>query len=464
MAIPAHDINNDRKINPKVPPYSNSAEQSVLGGLMLDNQVWDLVSDSLTSTDFYRQEHQIIYETLVDLSHREQPFDVLMVKEALNSHSKLADAGGEVYLFELVNNVPTVANIVAYAEIVKERSVLRQLIQTSNKIANVAFNPEGRSITDLLDFAEGEILKIGMSASRGDGPVHIQKLITQTVDKIDTLSKSDNSITGVATGFTDLDNLTSGLQPGDLIIVAGRPSMGKTILGVNFAENAAIKQKLPTLIFSLEMPGDAIAMRLISSLGHIDQHKLRSGKIGDADWARISSAINVLSEAPLYIDDTASLSPAEIRSRARRMHREKGGLGLIVVDYLQLMHVPGYRADNRTAEISEISRSLKALAKELKVPVVALSQLNRSLEQRSDKRPVMSDLRESGAIEQDADIIAFIYRDEVYNEDSPDKGIAEVIIAKHRNGPIGRIKLTFRGQFTRFDNITYSSNYGPEGG
>ncbi len=459
MASSVKIINNDLSLQPKVPPHSNSAEQSVLGGLMLDNQAWDLVAELVLDTDFYRLEHQLIFQTLLDLSHKNQPFDVLTVKENLQDKGALADAGGEVYLFELVNNVPTVANITAYAEIVRERSVLRQLIRTSSSIANVAFNPDGRNITELLDYAEGQVLKIGQQTSKGDGPVHIQELITKTVDKIDALSKSDSTITGVPTGFTDFDKLTSGLQDGDLVIVAGRPSMGKTVMGVNMAENAAIKNNLPVLIFSLEMPGDAIAMRMISSLGHIDQHKLRTGNIGDADWARISSSINMLSEASLYIDDTPSLSPAEIRSRARRMVREKGALGMIVVDYLQLMHIPGYKADNRTAEISEISRSLKALAKEMKVPVVALSQLNRSLEQRSDRRPVMSDLRESGAIEQDADVIVFIYRDEVYNEDSPDKGIAEILVAKQRNGPIGRVKLTFRGQYTRFENIAYASDY-----
>ncbi len=446
-------------LTPKVPPFSNSAEQSVLGGLMLDNQAWDLVSEILSSVDFYRNEHKSIFEALLALDADNKPFDVLTVKEWLSRADKLQNVGGEIYLFELVNNVPTVANITAYAEIVRERSVLRQLIQTSNNIANIAFNPEGRDIVELLDFAESEVLKIGHHSSKGQGPTHIQEILAQTVDKIDELSKSDSSITGVPTGFIDFDNLTSGLQKSDLVIVAGRPSMGKTVLGVNMAENAAIKHKLPVLIFSLEMPKDAIAMRLISSLAHIDQHKLRSGKIGDADWARISSAINVISEAPLFVDDTPNLSPAEIRSRARRMSREHGQIGLVIVDYLQLMHVPGYRAESRTAEISEISRSLKALAKELSVPVVALSQLNRSLEQRSDKRPVMSDLRESGAIEQDADVIVFIYRDEVYNEDSQDKGLAEIIVAKQRNGPIGRIKLTFLGKYTKFENAVYQSDY-----
>lgn len=457
------NVENSGSLTPKVPPFSISAEQSVLGGLMLDNQAWDLISDKITAIDFYKKEHQIIFASIEKLAKESKPFDVLTIKELLNVSRELIDAGGEAYLFELVHNVPTVANISAYADIVREKSVLRQLIQTSNKIANVAFEPDGRDITELLDFAEGEVLKIGQQSNAGTGPIHIQELLTQSVEKIDALSKFEGSITGVPTGFIDFDNLTSGLQASDLVIVAGRPSMGKTVLGVNFGENAAIKHNLPVLIFSLEMPGDAIAMRLISSLGHIDQHKLRSGNLNDNDWARISSTINVISEAPIYIDDTPSLSPAEIRARARRMLREKGKIGMIVVDYLQLMHIPGYKADNRTAEISEISRSLKALAKEVNAPVVAISQLNRSLEQRSDRRPVMSDLRESGAIEQDADLIVFIYRDEVYNEDSPDKGIAEIIVAKHRNGPIGRVKLTFRGQFTRFENIAYSAEPAHDG-
>lgn len=446
-------------VQPKVPPYSNAAEQSVVGGLMLNNAAWDDVIDLVAAEDFYKTEHAIIFKAMAALARASKPFDVLTVQEQLTDNNSLADAGGEAYLFELVNNVPTVANINAYAEIVRERSVLRQLINTGSNIAEMAFNLEGRSVSDLLDHAEGEILKIGHQSTK-QGLVHIQELMAATVEKIDTLSKTSGSITGVPTGFNDFDHLTSGLQPSDLVIVAGRPSMGKTVLGVNIAENAAIKQGLPVLIFSLEMPSDAIAMRLISSLGHIDQHKLRSGNIGDREWARISSAINVISEAPIFIDDTPSLSPAEIRARARRMMREQGQIGLVVVDYLQLMHVPGYRADNRTAEISEISRSLKALAKELKAPIIALSQLNRSLEQRADRRPVMSDLRESGAIEQDADLIVFIYRDEVYNAETQDKGIAEIIIGKQRNGPIGRVKLTFRGQYTRFENIAYDHEYG----
>lgn len=455
----ASQLTDGGALSPKSPPYSHSAEQSVLGGLMLDNQFWEYVSDRLTAIDFYKPQHKIIFSALESLAQLNKPFDVLTVKEVIAQKSKLADVGGEVYLFELTNAVPTVANISAYADIVREKSVLRQLIRTSNNIAETAFNPDGRNIVELLDYAEMEVLKIGQQTQKSEGPVHIQKLLNASVEKIDLLSKTDGSITGISTGFVDFDKLTSGLQPSDLVIVAGRPSMGKTILGVNFAENAAIKDQKSTLIFSLEMPGDSIAMRMISSLGHIDQHKLRSGNIGDADWARISSAINMISAAPIYVDDTPNLSPADIRSRARRMLREHGEIGLIIVDYLQLMHVPGYRADNRTAEISEISRSLKALAKEVNAPVVALSQLNRSLEQRADKRPVMSDLRESGAIEQDADLIVFIYRDEVYHEDSQDKGVAEIIIAKHRNGPIGRVKLTFRGQYTRFENIAHTSSY-----
>lgn len=441
---------------PKALPYSQAAEQSVLGGLMLDNHAWDKVIEILTAQDFYRPEHRLIFQAFERLAKDDKPFDVLTLKEWLVSNQQINEAGGEVYLFELANSTPSTANISAYAEIVRERSVLRQLIQTANEIADCAFNPNGRVVSDLIDLAERKVFAIGEQSLRSGGPQHIQHLITKTVERIDELSQSDDPITGVSTGFTDLDHLTSGLQSSDLVIIAGRPSMGKTILALNFAENAAIKAKLPVLVFSMEMPGDAVAMRMISSWGGIDQHKLRTGRIEDSDWAKISSAINILSEAPLFIDDTPNLTPGELRARTRRLMRDQKKLGMVVVDYLQLMHVPGYRPESRVAEISEISRALKSLAKEVKAPVVAISQLNRSLEARSDKRPVMSDLRESGAIEQDADLIAFIYRDEVYHEDTKDKGIAEIIIAKQRNGPIGKVRLTFRGQYTRFDNLAYT--------
>lgn len=437
----------------KVPPHSIEAEQSVLGGLMLDNKAWDLIADRVKEADFYRHDHRLIFRAAAKLTEQSKPLDVLTVTESLRELHELENAGGEVYLFELANNTPTVANIAAYADIVRERSVLRQLIATANEIAGHAFNPQGRTSVELLDTAEQLVFAISEQGARVGGPTNIKEFLARTMDRIDTLFQSDDPITGIPTGYHDLDNMTSGLQPSDLVIVAGRPSMGKTMLAMNMAEHVAIKTQLPVLIFSMEMPGEAIVMRLLSSLCRIDQLRIRTGKLQDEDWPRISSTVSMLSEAPFYIDDAPALSPAEVRARARRMAKEHGQLGLIVVDYLQLMQVPG-NSENRTAEISEISRSLKSLAKELNVPVIALSQLNRSLEQRADKRPVMSDLRESGAIEQDADLIAFIYRDEVYHENSPDKGTAEIIIAKQRNGPIGKIRLTFLGQYCCFENFT----------
>jgi len=436
----------------KLPPHSVEAEQSVLGGLMLDNHAWDRIAGILSDSDYYRTDHQLIYNAIARLTHQNKPFDVLTVAEDLKSHAVLEEAGGEVYLFQLVNNTPSAANINAYAEIVRERSILRQLIHIGGEVADLAYHPEGRTSRDLLDEAEQKIFKIAEQNESGSGPIVLTEYLARASERIDTLYHSDGELAGVMTGFQDFDNMTSGLQAGDLVIVAGRPSMGKTVLGVNFAENVGVMAKKPVLIFSLEMPGEQIAMRMMSSLGRIDQHRLRTGKLNDDDWPRLTSAVSMLSEANIFVDDTPALSPTEVRSRARRVARTAGQLGLIVVDYLQLMQVPGYK-DNRALEVSEISRSLKALAKEMNVPVIALSQLNRSLEQRHDKRPVMSDLRESGAIEQDADVIAFIYRDEVYNPESPDKGSAEIIIAKQRNGPIGKIRLTFMGQYTRFDNF-----------
>jgi len=437
----------------KIPPHSVDAEQSVLGGLMLDNRAWDQIADRMREEDFYRPEHRLIFRVMAQLIEQGKPLDVLTVAEMLRSHNELENAGGEVFLFELANNTPSAANITAYADIVRERSVLRQLIAVANDIAGSAFNPQGRNTTDLLDTAERQIFSISEQGARAGGPVNIKEYLARTMDRIDTLFHSQNAITGTPTGYHDLDDMTSGLQAADLIIVAGRPSMGKTMLAMNIAEHVVIKSRSPVLVFSMEMPGESIVMRLLSSLCRIDQLRIRTGKLSDEDWPRISSTVSMLSEAPLFIDDTPALSPAELRARARRLAKEHGQLGLIVVDYLQLMQVPGF-SENRTAEISEISRSLKGVAKELNVPVIALSQLNRSLEQRSDKRPVMSDLRESGAIEQDADLIVFIYRDEVYHENSPDKGVAEIIIAKQRNGPLGKLRLTFLGQYTCFENFS----------
>lgn len=435
----------------KMPPHSIEAEQSVLGGLMLDNRAWDQIADRLREIDFYRSEHRLIYRVMAQLLQNDKPIDVLTVSEALREKHELEQIGSEVYLFELANNTPSAANIIAYADIVRDRSVLRQLIGAANTIAENAFNAQGRNIVELLDAAERSVFAISEQGSRGDGPLNIKEYLAKTMDRIDALFHANTPITGIPTGYHEFDEKTSGLQPSDLIIIAGRPSMGKTGLAMNIAEHVAIKSRAPVLIFSMEMPGEAIVMRLLSSLCRIDQMRIRTGKIADEDWPRISSTVSMLSEAPLYIDDTPALSPAEMRARARRLVKEHGQLGLIVVDYLQLMQVTGF-SENRTAEISEISRSLKSLAKELKVPLVALSQLNRGLESRADKRPVMSDLRESGAIEQDADLIVFIYRDEVYNENSPDKGTAEIIIAKQRNGPIGKVRLTFMGQYTCFEN------------
>ncbi len=437
----------------KLPPHSLEAEQSVIGGLMLDNAAWDTVYEIVREKDFYRHNHRIIFRAMEELANKDSPFDVITLAEALKKINELDNLGGELYLFELSKNTPSAANIKAYANIVREHSLMRQLIAVAQDVANSAFHPEGRDSTELIDAAESKIFAIAEQHLRGAGPINIKHLLARATDRIDTLFHSNQPITGLSTGYSDLDNMTSGLQQGDLIIIAARPSMGKTTFAMNIAEHAAIKSQKPILTFSLEMPGDALAMRMISSLGRIDQHRLRTGKLDDEDWPRISSAVSVLSEAKMFIDDTPALSPAELRVRARRIAKEHGQLGLIVIDYLQLMTVPGYKKDNRVAEISEISRALKSISKELNVPIIALSQLNRSLEQRTDRRPVMSDLRESGAIEQDADLILFIYRDEVYNEDSPDKGSAEIIIAKQRNGPIGKLRLTFLGQFTRFENF-----------
>lgn len=435
-----------------LPPFSLEAEQAVIGALMLDMHAWDRVIDRLSTNDFYRHEHQLLFQVIGQLMAKNHAVDVLTVTEALKITNKLEEVGGEAYLFELAQNTPTAANVLSYADIVRERSILRNLSQVGRKIIENSGQYNNQDVQEILDQAERDVLQIAEQRTRGSGPVKISTLLAKTTDRIDALFHSGNEITGVATGYLDLDRMTSGLQPGDLVIIAGRPSMGKTTFAINIAEYVAIDGKKPVLIFSLEMPAESLTMRMMSSLGRIDQHKIRTGKLNDDDWPRIANAVSLLSNANMYIDDTPALTPHEVRSRSRRIAREhKNELGLIVIDYLQLMRVGGV-VENRTAEISEISRSLKTLAKELNVPVIALSQLNRSLEQRSDRRPVMSDLRESGAIEQDADLIAFIYRDEVYNEDSPDKGIAEIIIRKQRNGPIGDFRLTFLGHYTRFEN------------
>ena len=438
----------------KVPPNSIQAEQAVLGGLMLDNEGWDKVAEHVSEEDFYRKEHRYIFRAISQLAAKMDPFDVVTVSEMLETMGEIESVGGLAYVGMLAKDTPTAANIDSYAKIVRDRSVLRQLIHVGTTISGSAFNTEGQETSQLLENAERQVFEIAEQQQRGkSGFIPVRSLQAKAVDKIESLYEQDNPITGVSTGFTDFDEMTSGLQASDLVIVAGRPSMGKTTFAMNLAENVAIKAKKPVAVFSMEMPGDQLAMRMMSSLGRIDQHKVRTGKLDDDEWPRMTSAINLLAETQLFIDDTAALTPTEVRSRSRRLMREHGQLGLIVLDYLQLMQSPS-SGENRVQQISDISRNLKALAKELNVPVVALSQLNRNLEQRPNKRPVMSDLRESGSIEQDADVIVFIYRDEVYNEDSPDKGVAEIIIGKQRNGPIGTSRLTFLGQYTRFENYT----------
>ena len=438
----------------KLPPHSLEAEQSVLGGLMLDNERWDNVSERVTGEDFFSRPHRTIFSQMQRLLEQGRPIDLITLSEALETGGELENVGGFAYLAELSKNTPSAANINAYADIVRERAVIRDMISVANEIADAGYDPQGRSSEDLLDLAESRVFQIAENrANKDEGPKGIEAILEETVEKIEKLyAQPHDGVTGVSSGYQDLDKKTAGLQPSDLIIVAARPSMGKTTFAMNLCENAAMTEEKPVLIFSLEMPGNQIMMRMLASLSRVDQTRIRTGQLDDEDWARISSTMGILLEKRnMYIDDSSGLTPTEVRSRARRIFREHGGLRLIMIDYLQLMRVPSL-SDNRTLEIAEISRSLKALAKELQVPVVALSQLNRSLEQRADKRPVNSDLRESGSIEQDADLIMFIYRDEVYHESSDLKGVAEIIIGKQRNGPIGTVRLTFNGQWSRFDN------------
>ncbi len=445
----------------KLPPHSVEAEQSVLGGLLLEASALDRVADIITEDDFYRQEHRLIFRQIVRLSEIAKPVDVITVAESLEIAGDLEKVGGLTYLGSLAQNVPSAANIRRYGEIVRERSIMRKLVEVGSDIASSAYNPTGRDAAQLLDEAESKVFEIAEAGSHGkQGFVPMPPLLTQVVERIETLYARDNpsDVTGIATGFTDLDRMTSGLQPGELVIVAGRPSMGKTAFSINIAENVALDGKLSVAIFSMEMGATQLALRMLGSVGKLNQHDLRTGRLQDDDWGRLTHALGRLHDAPIHIDESAALSAMDLRARSRRLHRQSNGLGLIVVDYLQLMSSNvGKASENRATEISEISRSLKALAKELHVPVIALSQLNRGLEQRPNKRPVMSDLRESGAIEQDADLILFIYRDEVYNSDSPDKGKAEIIIGKQRNGPIGKVELAFRGEYTRFDNLASGS-------
>jgi len=440
----------------KMHPHSIEAEQSVLGGLLLSADGWDAVAEAVTDSDFYRPDHRLIFRQIAKLAEAAQPVDVITVADKLEASGELASAGGLPYLAELAQNTPSASNIRAYAQVVSERASLRKLIEAAQEIAESGFSPEGRTPDELIDEAERRIMQISEQGPKAGGPQGVNPLLETAIGRIETLFNSDGDITGLTTGFTDLDGMTSGLQPSDLVIVAGRPSMGKTSFAMNLVENAVLSQGKPILVFSMEMPADSLIIRMLSSVGRIDQTRIRNGKLEQEDWPKLSTAVNKLKDVPLFIDDTAALTPTEIRSRARRMAREHGQLGMIMVDYLQLMQIAG-SSEGRTAEISEISRSLKAIAKEFQCPMVALSQLNRSLEQRPNKRPVNSDLRESGAIEQDADVIMFIYRDEVYNEDSPDKGTAEIIIGKQRNGPIGTCRLAFIGQHTRFENLARGS-------
>ncbi len=454
---------NDAQIEAlKVPPHSIEAEQSVLGGLLLDNGAADRISDFLSPDHFYSDAHRLLYNAIMQLIADNKPADVVTVAEALGSLNKLDYVGGMTYLGALVENVPTAANIRRYAEIVHERAILRSLAAAGGEIAESAFHPLGRSVREILDQAETRVFEIAEHGARGQqGFQDIRPLLTQVVERIEFLYNRDNpsDVTGIATGFTDLDRLTSGLQEGDLIVIAGRPSMGKTSLALNIAEHVALVLKMPVAIFSMEMGATQLAMRLMGSVGRLDQQKIRTGRLSNDDWERLSSALGKLNDAPIHIDETPAMNALEVRARSRRLARQYGGrLGAIVVDYLQLMQAVS-DGENRATEISEISRSMKALAKELKVPVLALSQLNRSLEQRPNKRPVMSDLRESGAIEQDADVILFIYRDEVYNPDTQDKGVAEIIIGKQRNGPIGMVRLAFLGENTRFENLAATGTY-----
>lgn len=447
----------------RIPPQSIEAEQSVLGGLLLDNGAWDRIGDVVSEADFYRADHRTIFRHIAQLIEQNRPADALTVAESLERGGKLAEVGGQAYIGALALNTPSAANIRRYAEIVRERSVMRLLAAVGTEIADSSYSPLGRDANVLIDEAEAKIFQIAEARAKSrQGFVQIEPLLTETVERIDMLygRENKNEVIGVPSGFVDLDRMTSGLQAGELIVVAGRPSMGKTTLVMNMAEHVAIHGKRAVAVFSMEMSGTQLAMRMIGSVGRLDQHELRTGTFKEDDWGRVTEALGKLSEAQIHIDDTAGLNVLELRSRARRLHRQCGGLSLLIVDYLQLMSgTGGGREENRATEIAEISRSLKSLAKELKVPVIALSQLNRSVDARQDKRPMMSDLRESGAIEQDADLILFIYRDEVYNPDSPRKGVAEIIVAKQRNGPVGKIDLTFLGKFTRFENYAGGERY-----
>jgi replicative DNA helicase len=449
----------------KVPPHSIEAEQSILGGLLIDNKAIDRIAGQVSASDFYRNDHRIIFTHISKLIDNNDPADIVTVAESLEQNAELTKVGGVAYLGLVADNTPTASNISGYAKIVRERSIMRNLVEVGSDIVESAFSPQGKDAQQLLDESESKIFQIAdAGASEKLGFIDIKELLPKAAQRIDDLYQLDdpNGVTGVPTGYADLDQKTAGLQPGDLIIIAGRPSMGKTSLALNIAEHVGMEAGLPVAIFSMEMGAAQLTMRLLGSVGKLDQHKMRIGQLEDEDWPKLTNALGVLNEAPIFIDEGSALNSYEVRARARRLHRQQGKLGLIVIDYIQLMSAANEQStENRATEVSEISRSLKALAKELNVPVVALSQLNRSVESRPDKRPMMSDLRESGAIEQDADVIMFIYRDEVYNPETAEKGVAEIILSKQRNGPTGTVKLTFLGQYTRFENYAnpgYDSN------
>ncbi len=439
----------------RIPPHSIEAESSVLGGLLLDNAAWDRIADLLVDADFYRYEHRTIFAAIASLVNASRPADVITVYEQLQSLGKADEVGGLAYLNGLAQFVPGAGNIRRYAEIVRERAILRKLVTTSDEIATNAFNPKGRPVAQILDEAEQKIFHIGEEGSRmKQGFQAMPQLVVQLLDRVQEMADNPADITGVPTGFYDFDRMTSGMQAGDLIVLAARPSMGKTALAINIAEHVALEEGLPVAVFSMEMGASQLAIRIVGSIGRIDQGRLRTGKLTDEEWPRLTEAIERLRNVSLHIDETPGLTPSELRANARRLARQCGRLGLIVVDYLQLMSGSGSdSSENRATELGEISRGLKMLAKELQCPVIALSQLNRSVETRTDKRPMMSDLRESGAIEQDADVILFIYRDDYYNKDSKEPGVAEVIIGKQRNGPTGTVKLTFLKPLTRFESM-----------
>lgn len=458
VVVSGHETQPDLRLDGlRLPPQAVQAEQALLGSLLVDNRAWDHVADLITDADFYRHDHRLVWHAIASLIRQDKPADVLTVADALQAMGKAEDAGGLEYLNALATSVASAANVKVYAEMVRDRAVLRRLIEVSEEITSDALEPKGRATSEILDTAESRIFQISEDNGRQRKDfVALPELVSAVVRRVDELYSRENpdDVTGMPTGFIDLDRMTSGMQPGDLIIVAARPSVGKTAFAMNIGEHVAVHQKMPVAVFSMEMGAVQLATRLVGSVGRIDQQRLRNGRLTDDDFMRLSEAIRRMQDAPLHIDETPALNPLELRARARRLARQFGQLGLVVVDYLQLMtSASGSARENRATEVAEISRALKSLAKELKCPVIALSQLSRKVEERTDKRPIMSDLRESGSIEQDADVIFFIHREDRYDPDTDNKGIAEIIIGKQRNGPIGSVTLTYLGQYTRFENF-----------